>query len=84
MDDRLVADKAEEFAKGLLNALLNDEPMHELASQFVTMVLQRSETRRAMNALVMGVLQDPKTKAQLTATIKQVIMSFLFSNKSGN
>ncbi|XP_038072443.1 uncharacterized protein LOC119740977 isoform X2 [Patiria miniata] len=77
LEDRLVADKAEEFAKGLLNALLKDEPMHQVASQFVVEVLQRSETKQAMSTLVMDVLHDPNTKAQLTATVQQVIVTAL-------
>ncbi|XP_022093033.1 uncharacterized protein LOC110980546 [Acanthaster planci] len=77
LEDRLVAERAEEFAKGLLNALLKDEPMHQLASQFVVEVLQRAETKQAMNTLVMDVLKDPNTKAQLTATVKQVIVTAL-------
>ena len=77
LEDEMVVVKAEQFAKGLLDAIMNDEQMTRLAAEFVVGVLQRDETKQATTRVLLSVIDDPTTREHLIMATKQVFLAAL-------
>lgn len=82
LEDQVVVGKAEQFAKGLLDAVMNDDQMTKLASDFVVGVLMREETKKATARVLLSVIDDPVTRQHLIMATKQVFLAALYDDDS--
>ncbi|XP_072031517.1 uncharacterized protein [Amphiura filiformis] len=82
LEDQMVVVKAEQFAKGLLDAVMNDEQMSRLAAEFVVGVLQRDETKQATATVLRSVIDDPITRNHLILATKQVFLAALYDEET--